>query len=113
MTPSTAAFSFGQLSNPYERATELRVVQRKGLRRGGAVGDDLDDSLGAGRGSLQQLLCLSLQLIDVWVLAHRASGRVGPVNHHDEMLGWTQSFPRTWVTPVRRRQYSARGGRPQ
>jgi hypothetical protein len=44
VTPSTAAFSFGQLSNPYERQHELRVVQGEGLRRRGPmVGDDLDD----------------------------------------------------------------------
>jgi hypothetical protein len=46
VTPSTAAFSFGQLSNPYERQHELRVVQGEGLRRRGAmVGGDLEDSL--------------------------------------------------------------------
>ena len=37
VTPSTAAFSFGQLSNPSARQHELRVVQGEGLRRRGAM----------------------------------------------------------------------------
>src|SRR5882672_5867126 len=51
------------------------------------VRTDLGDSVWRLRAMrLQQLPGLSLQLIDIGGLAHPASGRVSPVNDHDELL---------------------------
>src|SRR3954470_4828809 len=106
-------------------------MQRKGLGRSGAViGGDLGDGFRRRRTiGFEQFLGLAFQLIEVGMLAHRASRRLlthmssfpggtlgrapllpavrcaGPEKSSSHELpsptisGWTQSFPRTWVAP--------------
>src|SRR5215831_9875922 len=111
------------------RQDELSVVKGEGLWRGGAVVEvHLGNSFRLLRSiRFEQFLGLALELIDVGVLAHRASGRflAHLSSFPDRASGtsrlpavrssgekrvhltttyvtnsrWTQSFPRTWMAP--------------